>query len=308
MPHRGRIRRVIAVALWALAAGAPAAAQDLEPKAYSASPVGAAFVVAGLSRSTGSVVFDPTVPLTDVDANINAGLLATGYTFGLFGKLTLVTAALPYSWGDISGKVFEEARSITRSGLADSRYKLSMNLAGNPAMRAREYAKAPRKTIVGASLTVVAPSGQYDDAKLINLGTNRWAIKPEIGVAVPRGHWDVDAYLGVWLLTDNADYFPGGQRRSQDPVVALQGHVSYTFKPRLWLALDATWYRGGSATVGSAPPTTAMNNSRAGLTLSIPAGRQQSFKVAWSNGVAVRTGTDFRTLSVGWQWLWLTKR
>jgi hypothetical protein len=308
MPHRGRIRRVLAVALWALAVVASAAAQDLEPKAYSASPVGAAFVVAGLSRSTGSVVFDPTVPLTDVDANINAGLLATGYTFGLFGKLTLVTAALPYSWGDISGKVFEEARSITRSGLADSRYKLSINLAGNPALRARDFARAPRKTIVGASLTVVAPSGQYDDAKLINLGTNRWAIKPEIGVAVPRGHWDVDAYLGVWLLTDNADYFPGGQTRSQDPVVALQGHVSYTFKPRLWLALDATWYRGGSSTVGSAPPSTEMNNSRAGLTLSIPAGRQQSFKVAWSNGVAVRTGTDFRTLSVGWQWLWLTKR
>jgi hypothetical protein len=308
MPHRGRIRRVLAVALWALAAVTSAAAQDLEPKAYSASPVGAAFVVVGLSRSTGSVVFDPTVPLTDVDANINAGLLATGYTFGLFGKLTLVTAALPYSWGDISGKVFEEARSITRSGLADSRYKLSINLAGNPALRARDFARAPRKTIVGASLTVVAPSGQYDDAKLINLGTNRWAIKPEVGVAVPRGHWDVDAYLGVWLLTDNADYFPGGQRRSQDPVVALQGHVSYTFKPRLWAAFDATWYHGGSSTVEGGSPSEGMNNSRMGATLSIPAGRQQSFKIAYSSGVVVRTGTNFRSLSVGWQWLWLTKR
>lgn len=150
-PRRSRCGVATATGpLWALlvivcllATRAPAGAQDLEPKAYSASPVGAAFVVAGLSRSTGSVVFDPTVPITDVDANINAVLLATGYTFGLFGKLTLVTAALPYSWGDISGKVFEEARSITRSGLADSRYKLSINFAGNPAMRARDFARAP---------------------------------------------------------------------------------------------------------------------------------------------------------------------
>jgi hypothetical protein len=295
------------VAVCLLATRAPAGAQDLEPKAYSASPVGAAFLVLGLSRSSGSVVTDPTLPLTDVDAKINAGLAATGYTFGLFDRLALVTATLPYSWGDITGRVFEEQRAITRSGLADARFKLSVNLAGNPAMRAREFARTPRKTIVGTSLTVMAASGQYDGAKLINLGTNRWAFKPEVGVAVPKGRWDFDAYLGVWLFTDNADFYPGGRTRSQAPVVAVQGHGSYTFRPRLWLAIDATWYHGGDARIDGGEPSGGMNNSRLGATLSLPAGRQQSFKIAYSSGVAVRTGTNFRTLSVGWQWLRLTK-
>jgi hypothetical protein len=282
-------------------------AQDLEPKAYSASPVGAAFLVVGFGRSSGSVLTDPTLPLADVEAKINGLPVAAGYTFGLFGKLALVTAALPVSWGAVSGMVGEEAHTVNRSGIADIRAKLSINLAGNPAMGLREYSKAPRKTIVGTSLTVTTPTGQYDGARLINLGTNRWAVKPEVGVSVPRGHWDVDAYLGVWVFTDNGDFYPGGRLRSQDRVVALQGHVSYTFRPRLWAAIDATWYQGGGASVDGGEPSGTMNNSRLGATVSFPVRKGQSLKVAYSSGVAVRTGTNFRTLSVGWQWLRFTR-
>ncbi len=295
--------------LVALLMCAPAAhAQDLEPKAYSASPVGAAFLVVGVARSTGSVLTDPTLPLTDIEAKMNGVPLAAGYTFGLFGKLTLITAAVPYSWGDVSGLVGEEARAVTRSGLTDARAKLSINLVGNPAMGLREYSKAPRRVIVGTSLTVTTPTGDYDGEKLINLGTNRWGFKPEVGVAVPKGRWDIDTYLGVWLFTDNGDFYTGGRTRSQDRVVALQGHASYTFRPRLWAAVDATWYQGGDATVDGGEPSGSMNNSRLGATVSFPMGRQQSLKVSYSSGVAVRTGTNFRTLSVGWQWLRFTRR
>ena len=115
--------RFLVVTIGILAA-APAAAQDMEPKAYSASPVGVTFLVASASRSTGSVVFDPTLPLRDVDAGINGLVLGVGATFGLFGKLALVSGALPYAWGEISGQVFEDARSITRAGLADTRFQV----------------------------------------------------------------------------------------------------------------------------------------------------------------------------------------
>jgi hypothetical protein len=296
-----------ALLVW-LSLASAAAAQDLEPKAYSASPVGAAFLVAGLARSTGSVVFDPSLPISDVEAKVNGALLAGGYAFGLADRLALVTAAVPYAWGDISGTVYEDARTVSRSGLTDVRLKLSVNLVGNPAMGARAFSKAPRKTIVGTSLTVVAPSGQYDGTKLVNLGTNRWGFKPEVGVSVPSGRWDIDAYLGVWLFTDNPDFFPGGQARSQDPVVALQGHVSYSFKPRLWAAFDATWYRGGAAQVEAGAAGAAMNNARLGATVAIPVTPRQSLKFAVSRGVIVRTGTNFTALSVGYQWLWLTRK
>ena len=295
-----------ALALIALMfAAVPAAAQDMEPKAYSASPVGATFIVGVISRSSGSVVFDPTLPIEDAEAHINAPAFGAGTTFDMFGKLGLVSAVLPYAWGNVSGTVGEEAHRVTRSGFADARFKLSINLRGNDAMRLREFAKAPRRTIIGSSLTVAAPTGQYDGTKLINLGNHRWALKPEVGISVPRSAWDVDAYLGVWMFTDNQDFYPGGRHRAQSPVVATQGHVSYTFKPRLWLAVDGTWYTGGGATVEGGEPIGEVNNARMGATLSIPAGRQQSFKVSYSSGVTVRSGTNFRTIAVGWQWLFL---
>ena len=300
--------RALGAVLCLLALTGSAPAQDLEPKAYSASPVGAAFLVVGLGRSTGSVLTDPALLITDVKAKVNGVPLAAGYTFGLFGKLALVTATVPYAWADATGLVGESVGTVTRSGLSDSRAKFSVNLAGNPAMGLRDFVRAPRKTIVGTSLTVTAPTGQYNRAKPINLGTNRWSFKPEVGVSIPKGPWDFDGYLGVLLYTTNGDFYPGGQARSQDPVVAIQGHASYTFRPRLWAALDATWYGGGDVSVEGGEPIGGMSNSRLGATASFPMGRQQSLKIAYSSGVVVRTGTDFKTFSVGWQWLRLTRR
>lgn len=289
-----------------LVVGIPGLAQDLEPHAYSASPVGLNFVVLGFGRSTGSVLFDPTLPISNVDANLNIPAVGYGRTFGLFGRQALVTAGLPYVWGDISGDVGEQRRSIRRSGLADVRVRFSINLRGNPARSRAEFAKLRKRSfIIGTSVTVSAPTGQYDPAKLINIGTNRWAFKPEFGISYPvKKSLDLDLYFGAWLFTHNPDFFPGKRLRQQDPVLALQGHVSYTFRPRLWIAADMTWYRGGAATVDHAAPTGEQNNTRAGVTFSMPLSTKQSLKLAYSGGTSARIGSDFKTLSVAWQYSW----
>ena len=289
-------------------ASTAAAAQDMEPRAYSASPVGANFLVGSFTRSTGSVVFDPTLPFSDVRATVEGAVLAVGHSFDLFGDLATVAVALPYAWADVTGKIEEQAASTSRSGLADARIRVAVNLIGNPAMSPAEFVRAARRTIVGASLVVQPPTGQYYDTKLINLGNNRWALKPEVGVSVPIRRLDADAYVGAWFFTANSDFYPGGIERTQDAVIAVQGHVSYTFKPRLWIAADSTWYSGGAARVAGSAPVEGVNNSRAGLTLSLPVGRRYSVKVAYTSGVVVRTGTNFDTVAVAWQALWLSPR
>jgi Putative MetA-pathway of phenol degradation len=295
----------VAAALTSVLVARHAGAQDMEPRAYSSSPTGANFLVLGFGRTSGDVLFDPTLPLTDVHADLNAGLLGLGRTFGIGGRLALLTAALPYSWGTIEGRVFEQATQVTRSGLVDPRIKLSVNLLGPPAMSPAEFVRAPRRTVVGASLTAVVPAGQYDPHKLINLGSNRWAFKPEVGVSHPEGRWDLDAYAGVWLFAENDEFFPEAATRRQDPIVAIQGHASYTIKPRAWAAFDATWYGGGKATVDDGPPSSRLSNTRVGLTLAWPLGRSQSLKVAYSTGATTRTGTDFSTVALAWQIMWM---
>jgi hypothetical protein len=301
-------RLTLGVCLCSALAAVSAFAQDMEPRAYSASPVGANFLVTSYSWSSGSVVFDPTLPVSDVHADVEGLVVAVGHSFNLFGKLAIATAALPYALVDATGKLQEQAAEVQRSGLADAQVRLSVNLRGNPAMSPREFASYKRRTIVGASLTVTAPAGQYYDTKLINIGTNRWSFKPELGVSVPIGRWDLDGYVGVWLYTSNSDFYPGGASRTQDAVSTVQGHASYTIRPRLWVAADGTWYHGGSARVDDGDPSTSLNNSRLGVTLSFPVGNRYSAKVAYASGIVARTGTNFSTVALAWQVLWLSPR
>ena len=155
-----------------------------------------------------------------------------GARLDVLGHQASAVLAVPYIWGDISGNVFEEARSVTRSGVGDIKLRLAVNLIGGEALTPKEFMKRTPRTTLGASLSISAPTGQYDPDKLINIGTNRWAFKPEIGLTIPHGRWMFDVFAGVWLFSANPDFF-GGVHREQDPMPTLQGHVSYTFRPQL---------------------------------------------------------------------------
>jgi hypothetical protein len=301
MAGPGRLVWILFV--WLPMSAAATRAQELEPRAYSPNPTGANFVLAIYGHSSGDVVFDPSVPISNVEASINTTALFYGRTFGLFGRSASAALQAPYVWGNVSGDVFEERRTVHRSGLADLRLRLTTNLVGGPALAPKDFARRKPRTTLGASLLVVAPTGQYDPSKLVNVGTNRWAFKPEAGLSLPSGRWFAELYAGVWLFTDNPDFF-GGSRREQAPLTSLQAHVSYTFRPRLWLAGDATFYTGGQTTVGGVPKGDLQRNARLGVTLALPLRRRSSFKVSWARGLATRIGGDFETFAIGYQILW----
>jgi Putative MetA-pathway of phenol degradation len=306
---------VLTCVLWNLPLGfgillsiGEARAQDLEPRAYSASPVGTSFVGLAFARSTGDISFDPTIPITNVKAAINAPVVGLGRTFGVLGRQALLTGALPYAWGNVSGDVGNTAGSVYRSGLADVKARFSINLRGNPAMTPKEFAQRPhRNFIIGTSVSMTAPSGQYGGDKLINLGTNRWSFKPELGVSYPVKKLDLDLYAGAWFFTNNGDFYPGQLTRSQALLTTVQAHVSYTVRRSLWVAVDSTWYGGGASTVNGGAPSERQSNSRLGATVSLPLAKGQSFKIAYSSGVSGRIGSKFNTISGGWQYVWFDR-
>lgn len=279
-------------------------AQELEPRAFSPAPVGANFLLFGYTYQTGDVLFDPSLPFSDVVANVSSANLSYGRSFNLFGRTASVALAVPGAWGSISGEVFEEQRTITRSGLADVRGRFVVNLLGGPALSPREFAAAPPKTTLGFSLAVAAPTGEYDSTKLINLGAHRWAFKPELGLSHPRGRWTLEAAAGVWLFEDNDDFFPGRVVRSQDPLWTVQGHVGYTFKHQLWVSIDATFYAGGETYADGVGGDTRQENSRLGATLSVPLKRGHTIKLLVAKGVTARVGSSFETYSIAYQFLW----
>lgn len=294
-------------ALAGLLASSAACAQELEPRAYSPAPIGTNFVVLGYSYQSGEVLFDPSLPFTDVRAFINGANVGYGRSFDLFGRFASISVAVPYAWASVEGNVGETHGEITRSGLGDLRVRFVVNLLGGPALTPPEFVKHMPETTLGVSLTVSAPTGQYSAEKLINLGTNRWAIKPEVGLSHPAGPWTLEASAGAWLFTDNTAVYPGSVVRSQDPLYTFQAHVGYTFRPGLWLAGDATFYAGGQTYADGVANDTRQSNSRAGVTLSIPLGRAHALKLAAATGVSARVGSRFDTYAIGYQFRWFDR-
>jgi Putative MetA-pathway of phenol degradation len=204
--------------------------------------------------------------------------------------------------------------NVYRSGLVDSVWRYSVNLYGGPAMDGRQFMKWHQKILVGASFRVVAPTGQYDSTKLINLGDNRWGFRPEIGYSERFGHWIVDAYVGGWFYTTNPKFFsqnqynPGITTLHQAPIASFEGHLSYDVKPRLWVSLDGNFWRGGAKSLnGVENPATELRNSRIGATVSAPITKHQAIKASYNNGAYIKYGGDFQAVSVGWQYSWYGK-
>jgi len=284
-------------------------AQDLDPRAYARFPVNLTLLVAGFSYSDGGVLIDPTLPIKDLHATVESTTIAVGHTFSLLHQTAQATIVMPFGWAQADAMINGQSQNATRSGFSDLRLRISMLLFGAPALTLAEFAKAQRRTTIGASLTIIAPTGEYFPDKLINLGTSRWSFKPELAISQPFGNrWLIDLYAGIWFFTTNDSFYPGTSVRSQDPMGSFQAHLSYNIKPTMWVALDMTFYTGGMSTVDEVDMHDRQSNSRIGATMVFPLGRLNSVKMALSTGAIIRYGADFTTLSVGWQRTFLGKQ
>jgi hypothetical protein len=300
--------------LAALSSIHPAVAQDLTPRAYLIAPVGSNAATVAYSHLDGELEFNGAVPITGATANVNVTALSYYRSLDFFGRTANVAVVVPYGVGNFKGTVIETPTNAYRSGLLDSFARFSVNLIGGPAMEPAEFAKWQQRTLLGASLQIVAPTGQYDPTRLINWGSNRWAFKPELGYSERWGNWLVDAYVGATFFTKNPEffshnsYFPGVQSQTENPVGSVEAHVSYDFARRLWISLDANFWRGGATSLnGVENPVTNQKSSRVGVTGSLPITRHQSLKISASDGAYVRFGGNYTTVSLAWQYGWIDR-
>jgi hypothetical protein len=304
MRHTQRARRTLLVSIvWIVTTASAARAQELLPNAYGVAPVGMNLVTLGTSFNKGDLAFDPSAPIEDGRASILASTIGYGRTLSLAGRSAQIAAVVPYLRGDAQGLLLGQFQQVSRSGLGDSIVRFGINVYGAPAMRLKEFAAYRTKTNVGVSLTVQAPLGQYDPKKLINLGNNRWAFKPEVGVTRARGRWTYEVYGGAWLFTDNTNYY-GGVRREQAPILSAQFHLLYAFRRGLWLGGDANFWTGGRVTVNGVANLELQKNSRAGVTFAMPLNRRQSLRLAYSRGAYTTIGADFNSFGVSYAYVW----
>jgi Putative MetA-pathway of phenol degradation len=303
-PMRVAVQTVMVVGLLLLArVGTVAYAQDLEPRAYVNTPVGLNFLIAGYGYLTGGVATDPSLPLENAHLHAHTTTLAYARALDVWGTSGKVDVIVPYAWLSGSAEVMGQPREREVSGFADPRLRFSVNLYGAPALTLPEFASYKQDLIIGASLQVSAPLGQYDADKVVNIGTNRWSFKPEVGISKAVGPLTLELTTGVTLYTDNHDFF-GGKTRAQAPIYSVQGHVSYTLGAGIWVAVDGTYYTGGRTAVDGVEGNDLQKNTRLGVTVALPVHRHTSVKLYGSTGVSTRTGSDFDAVGILVQYRW----
>jgi len=300
--RRARARAAAAVLLGAGSIWACGArAQSMEPRAYSNTPVGLNFLLAGYDYGDGEVGFDPSLPITGAHLHTDTELIGFGHTLSLFGDAAKIDVALPLVSLGGSALVAGHPRERDIAGLGDPLFKFALNFIGAPAMSLKEFQDYHQDLIVGASLKVTAPYGQYDPTRVVNIGSNRWSFKPELGLSKALDPWTLDFYTGVTFYTAKNDFVNGGTVQ-QDDILSAQAHVMRSFSHGIWVALDATYYWGGRTTVNGVRTATLQANSRFGATVALPITHRQSIKLYTAVGTSARTASNFNDSGIFWQY------
>ena len=277
-------------------------AQDLEPRAYANTPVGLNFLIGGYVYTNGAVGTDPSVPIEDFKVELHSAVLAYVRTLDLWGRSGKIDIIIPHSSVDGTAKVFGAGRERKVSGFNDPRLRFSVLLYGAPSLSLEDFRNYQPDVIIGARMELTPPLGQYDSDKLLNIGTNRWSFKPELGVSKAWGPLTFELATGVRFYTNNNDFLDGRTLQVK-PLYSVQGHLIYSITPGIWLGFNALYYTGGRAIIDGRKGE-SLEDARIGVTLALPINRHNSVKLYGSTDVYSKTGSKFDVLGIVWQFRW----
>lgn len=281
----------------------PAGAGEIEPRSYGNAPVGVNFLIAGYAHSEGGLSMSDASPLKDPNLKMDTALLAYARSLDMWGIPGKIDVILPVS--DLSGTatVGGQPKERRTSGLLDPRLRVSTIFYGAPVLTLEEFPGWQQKLLIGASIQVSAPLGQYDPDKLVNLGNNRWFVKPDIGISKAWGDLTLELSTGVMIYSDNTDYF-GGKKLEQNPVSTSQAHLLYSFGKGIWAAVSGTYDYGGRSYTSGVRGDDQQSNTRVGTTIALPLSRKHSLKLYASTGLHTTRGNGYDLLGAAWQYRW----
>ena len=264
---------------------------------------GANLIGANLGFSRGNILLDPSLPIENLDGDVSYGILRYMRSFGLFDRAAKIKILVPFTTGDWDGEFEGAPAQRSATGAGDMRVTLEWNFYGAPAMTAKELRNAEQQTIVGASVRIFIPTGEYDNTEHINLGSNRWSYRFEIGASRGFGAWTVEGMANVWLFGENDDFLQGNYLQ-QDELWVVKTHLIYTFQPGFWIGMGIGYGSGGRTIVNGIPRDNRQENWRIGANLAYALNKRHGINLTIGSGFNQGAGGDFDTIAVGYQYAW----
>jgi hypothetical protein len=289
------------IAVLLVLAGTPElSAQEFQPRTYSITPVGVNYVGLGYGFSSGNVLLDPSIPIEDLDANLH--ILFARYTrsLSLFNRATKLKVLLPWSSGDWKGIVDGELGRRKDRGFGDVRFALETVLFGGRAMAKADLSDFKPRTVGGARVLVIVPTGDYDSQELVNLGSNRWTFIPEVGLAQTLGPWTLEGAASAWFFAVNDDFLEGNKLK-QNPLFVAKIHIVRTYRRGIWWVIGVGYGYGGRSNVNGVPRATLQQNLRLTAGLTYPVTARSGVSLALTSGRNAGAGSDFDGVALAYQ-------
>ena len=281
--------------------------QELEPRALTNLPIGTHFIIGGYGFASGNILMDQSLPLDDLDAKLHTFVGAYVRSFNFFGMSAKVDAIVPFATGDWYYTYQGDDEYTQSNGFGDARLRISINFSGAPALKKEAYKDYVQKTIVGYSFQIVMPTGNYNNDQLVNLGSNRWAFKNQLGLSKTLNKWTLEGNLALWLFTKNPDFLNGNVRK-QNPLATLKVHVIRSLQKRLWVSLGIGYGYGGKTYLNDIQRDVVISTMRLGLFFALPIKTNHTIRLSGFSGVRFQQGPDFDAISLSYQFRWNRKQ
>ncbi|MEN8132157.1 MAG: transporter [Pseudomonadota bacterium] len=286
----------------------PCFALEPEPRLWNHLPMGTNFAGVGYVYTQADIFIDPVILLEDVELESQTWAGKYIRSFELFDKSARIDVTQAYKTAEWTGLLDGVSASTSRSGWSDTFLRLAVNLYGAPPLSGKAYAayraKVAIETIVGMGLVVRLPTGEYMEDRLINLGQNRIAFRPQLGVIHNRGKWSAEVTGEAAFYTDNDEFF-NGNTLAQEPLYVIHGHLNYTFRPGLWMGVSFGYDYGGETTVNGIDKDDQQQDIAWAFSFAFPLSPHAGIKVAY---VGARTqesvGLDSDSLLASLSVLW----
>ena len=282
----------------------PARAQFTDPRTYTNSPIGINQLELGYTYVHTNASLDASLVVAGARLNLNQGTLDYTRYFGLFHRLTWVEAAVPIA--GLGGEVSGTNIAGSTTGTGDSSYNFAMLLKGGTALSVSQFENYESRTALGASFTITAPTGLYSSDKILNLGSDRWSFKPEVGLSYPFGNkqkWELDAYANAYFYTNNTSYH-GHEILRQDPLPGVEGHISYSFSDNLWASLDTRYSFRGTTFLNDVDQSNTQRNFILGSELNVSLNSRNSLVLEFAKAMVHRNGPALTGFSLRYDYIW----
>ena len=279
-------------------------AQFTDPHSYDNTPAGTNQIELAYAFARANASIDTSLIVSGARFNLNQVTITYTRYFGFVHRLFWVEAGFPVA--DLNGSVSGTNLQGSTTGTGDSSYTVAALLKGGPALSVAQFANYRPITTVGVSLAITAPTGQYDPNKILNLGSDRWSLKPEIAVSHPFGpeqKWEVEAYANSFFFTDNTSY-RGREILRQRALPGLEGHISYSFIDSLWASIDARYSFRGSTFVNDVNQNNSQQNFSLGSEVNVSLNPRNSLVFEFARSLVHQNGPALSGFAVKYNYSW----